>query len=427
MADPDVLERMRGDWNDRAREDANYYVAFGRRGQDDDEFFASALPTVKVLEDELCRLPGRGAALEIGCGPGRLMRWMSRHFAEIHGVDVSDEMIHLAREKLRGVSNARVYATTGGDLGLFADGTFDFVYSYAVFQHIPSREVVFQYLYESRRVLKPEGILRCQMNGLPQTAARYTTWEGVRLTAAEVAEFARRHDFQLLALEGVLTQYMWATMRKRPQGWSRALAWRPHSARLRNVSNAHTGEAAAPASGPLAALSLWIENLPPDCDLNNLEVTVDSLPCRLTYLGHSAADGVCQLNATLPEGPRTGLVPIEARWLGGPLASGWLRLIPPGPAIPVLWSVTDGINLLATNRTESGTFKAVVAELDRAGGFAAEIDGRPVRALEIFCADPTTNRYEFNFRVPDNTAPGTHELVMRIGRRPLARIPVEVA
>ena len=42
MDDPDVLERMRADWNERAGEDANYYVAFGRREQDDEEFFATA-------------------------------------------------------------------------------------------------------------------------------------------------------------------------------------------------------------------------------------------------------------------------------------------------------------------------------------------------------------------------------------------------
>lgn len=297
----------------------------------------------------------------------------------------------------------------------------------AVFQHIPSREVVFRYLEEARRVLKPDGILRCQINGLPPTAARYTTWEGVRIAAAEVAGFARRNDFQLLALEGVLTQYMWATLRKRPEGWSRALNWQPHTARLRSIGNAHTGEAAAPVAGPLAALSLLIEQLPQDCDLNNLELSADGRPCRLTYLGHPARDGLVQLNAILPAGLRTGLNPVEARWLGRPLAEGWIRLIPPGPAVPVLWSVTDGINLLAERRSESGTLKAVVAEVECPSEFGAEIGGRPVRDLAIFCTDPLTGRYEFNFRLPEGTPPGAHELSMRIGRRPLARLQVEVA
>src|SRR5258708_15531090 len=105
MPDSDVSARMRADWNARAGEDAGYYVALGRRGQDDAGFFATATEVINGLEWELRRAPrlerARWRALEIGCGPGRLMRPMSRHFAEIHGVDVSDEMIALAREKLQ--------------------------------------------------------------------------------------------------------------------------------------------------------------------------------------------------------------------------------------------------------------------------------------------------------------------------------------
>ena len=98
MDSPDVLERMRSDWNERAGEDANYYVAFGRKQQEDEEFYATASDVVRDLEHDLKRFPGRDAALEIGCGPGRLMRPLSRHFHAIHGVDVSDEMIRLAEK-----------------------------------------------------------------------------------------------------------------------------------------------------------------------------------------------------------------------------------------------------------------------------------------------------------------------------------------
>ena len=160
MDDPQILERMRADWNRRAGEDANYYVAFGRREQEEEEFYATAADVVRDLEHDLKRFRGREAALEIGCGPGRLMRPMSRHFAEIHGVDVSDEMIRLARERLRDVPNAFAHHGSGADLAMFPDEKFDFVYSYAVFQHIPSRDMVFDYLREARRVLKTGGIMR---------------------------------------------------------------------------------------------------------------------------------------------------------------------------------------------------------------------------------------------------------------------------
>ena len=117
--------------------------------------------------------------------------------------------------------NAHPHQSSGSDLALFPDEQFDFVYSYAVFQHIPSREVVFRYLREARRVLKTGGILRCQINGLPAHAKHYDTWSGVRIAPDEVTAFARENDFQLLALEQIWTQYMWITCRKMPEGWTR--------------------------------------------------------------------------------------------------------------------------------------------------------------------------------------------------------------
>src|SRR5436309_163110 len=326
MEDPQVLDRMRSDWNERASEDAYYYVAFGRREQDDEEFFSTAGDLVKGLTSEFKRLPGRGAALEIGCGPGRLMRPLSRQFGEIHGVDVSDEMIRLARERLRGVYNAQPHHNSGADLALFAESRFDFVYSYAVFQHIPSRDVVFSYLREARRVLKTGGILRCQMNGLPPYAKQYDTWSGVRITPEEITQFARAEDLQLLVLEQIWTQYMWITCRKRPAGWAqgREANRPPCLARVRNISNALTGEGVAPAAGPLAALSLWIEDFPDECDLNNTAVRADGLACRITYIGEPEHDGVSQVNVALPEGLRTGVVPVDVTWLGQPVcATGW--------------------------------------------------------------------------------------------------------
>ena len=51
MPDSDLPQQMREEWNQRAVEDAYYYVAFGRKGQDDDEFFATASEVVRALED----------------------------------------------------------------------------------------------------------------------------------------------------------------------------------------------------------------------------------------------------------------------------------------------------------------------------------------------------------------------------------------
>ena len=430
MDDPKVLEQMRADWNSRAGEDANYYVAFGRREQDEDEFFATAAPVVRGLEWDLPRFTGRDAALEIGCGPGRLMRPLSRHFQEIHGVDVSDAMIQLARQRLRHTPNAFPHHSSGTDLSMFPDEKFDFVYSYAVFQHIPSAAVVFQYLREARRVLKTGGILRCQINGLPPTARQYDTWSGVRITPEEITQFALDQDFQLLALEMIHTQYMWITCRKRPHAWVASLAGRqPEStAAIRSISNALTGEAVAPASGPMAALSLWVERLPDECDLNHMTIAVDGVPGRPEYIGVPASDRVQQVNVRLPDGIRTGIVPVDVAWLGQPICpQSWVRIIPPGPSVARLTTVTDGVNLLQDHRTTSGSVKVTLVEVPHPEEFRATIDGMPVLETDSFCADPMTRRYEFNFRLPHGVAPGPHILCVAMGKRDFPPVGIEVA
>jgi len=428
MEDPKVLERMRADWNQRASEDAYYYVAFGRRDQEDEEFFSSANEIVKAFELDIQRVSGRDAALEIGCGPGRLMRPLAKHFDEIHGIDVSDEMIRLARERLRDTPTAFPHHGTGSDLSAFRNEMFDFVYSYAVFQHIPSREVVFNYLREARRVLKTGGILRCQLNGLPPTAKKYDTWSGVRITPQEIFAFARENDFQLLVIEQVWTQYMWITCRKRAQGWRATVSAPTGKSTLRKISNALTGESVAPAGGALAALSLWVHNLPGDCDLLNTKVLADGAECRLTYIGQPQKDGITQVNVALPDGIRTGMVPVEMFWHDHSICgAGWVRIMPAGPSVPRITTITDGVNLLSGTRIVTRTVKVTMTEVRHAETFKATIGGVDALEIDAFCADPVTLRYEFNFKLPERIGRGAHEVSVKLGKRAFAPLAIEVA
>jgi SAM-dependent methyltransferase len=379
---------------------------------------------------DLKRVRGRDAALEIGCGPGRLLRPLARHFTEIHGVDVSDEMIRLAQERLRDTPNAHAHITSGSDLAQFPDDKFDFVYSFAVFQHIPSRDVVFNYLREARRVLKPGGVLRCQMNGLPPHAKQYDTWSGVRITPDEVMNFTQEQDLQLLVLEQAWTQYMWITCRKRPAGWRQLLQTRKvePTAVIRNISNALTGESVAPATGALAALSLWVERLPDECGLHHLTVFADGKTCRLIYIGEPEKDGVVQVNVALPEGLRTGMVQVEMKWLGQPVCEpAWVRIMPAGPSVPRIATITDGINLLSGTRIVTRSVKVTMLEVADASQFKAAVDGADALDIDSFCADPITQRYEFNFRLPDKIYSGPHEVVIQLGRRTFAPLAIEVA
>jgi ubiquinone/menaquinone biosynthesis C-methylase UbiE len=429
----EVSSRMRNDWNARAREDAGYYVAFGRRDQDDAEFYATATEMVTSLESELRRVPlserGSWRALEIGCGPGRLMRPMSRHFLEIDGVDVSDEMIGIAKQRLSDLPHAHPHHNDGASLSLFPDETFDFVYSYAVFQHIPRREVVLQYLRETHRVMKTGGLTRLQFNGLPQGGEAYDTWSGARFSSNELMEFARNFDFQVLALEGVGTQYMWTSWRKRPQGWSDAQESPAPDTKLniRRITNAGSSEPVAPSRGRWASISIWVENLPPEAGLHHLRVRVGSSFGTITYIGPPDNAGLQQLNVILPELEETGLLPVEVRWFGQCISPpAVLRVIPPGPSVPSVASVSDGVNLVAGKRIETRMVKVTLEEISRPHEIEASVDGHPVSDIEFFCVDPRPQKFEVNLRLPDEIGIGPHQLELRIGRRKLAPISIEV-
>ena len=436
MGDSEVSARMREDWNSRAREDAGYYVAFGRRDQDDAGFFATATEVINSLEWELRRVPaverGGWKALEIGCGPGRLMRPMARYFAEIHGVDVSDEMIARAKEKLADIPNAFPHATDGASLSLFPDESFEFLYSYAVFQHIPSREVVYHYLREIHRVLKVGGLARLQFNGLQRTDAidaSYNTWAGARFTAPELLEFTERHDFQVLVLEGTSTQYMWTTWRKQPEGWQAAQENRvpEASVRIRRITNSNSSEPVAPSRGRFASISIWVENFPADAGIHHLRVKIGDYLGTLTHISPADATGLQQLCVILPELEATGLLPVEILWLGQPIAApATLRVIPPGPTVPRVHSFSDGVNLVSGSRIETRSVKMTLEEIGRPWEIGAAIDGIPVVGLEYFCIDPRPQRYEVNFHLPEEIAPGAHSLLINVGRRKLAPIPLEV-
>src|SRR5260370_17350508 len=116
------IERMRRDWDERARENARHYVGTGKSEWTDEAFFASGETTLaqEILTDleNICQgMPHeKMRVLEIGCGAGRITRALARFFGEVHAVDVSGEMVRQPCEAVADFPTAFFYQTNGWDL-----------------------------------------------------------------------------------------------------------------------------------------------------------------------------------------------------------------------------------------------------------------------------------------------------------------------
>ena len=166
-----VVQAMRDSWNHLAIEDAMHHIASEKQNWIEEDFFGSGERDVtRYLDPVLSRLdfdPRDKKLLEIGCGLGRMSFNLSKRFGEVDALDISPEMIKRAieyKEKL-GVSNVHFHLGGGKDLAGFGKESFDFCFSYIVFQHIPNVDLIFDYVREIGRVLKPGGIFLFQVNG----------------------------------------------------------------------------------------------------------------------------------------------------------------------------------------------------------------------------------------------------------------------
>src|SRR5438094_945805 len=85
--------------------------------------------------------------LDLGCGIGRVTRYVAPLCREIWAVDASETMLRLARERLADVPNVRFQLGRGTSLPELDSGSIDFAYSLLTLQHI-EREHAFRLLRE---------------------------------------------------------------------------------------------------------------------------------------------------------------------------------------------------------------------------------------------------------------------------------------
>jgi ubiquinone/menaquinone biosynthesis C-methylase UbiE len=243
-----VQQNMKRFWNQRAREDAPFYIATWRGYQrsDLDDFFLTGEEAAQYLQEAGYVPSGKDTMVEIGCGIGRMTHGFAEWFGHVHAVDVSGEMIARARELIGEHGNISYYETSGSDLAPISNDSVDFCFSYIVFQHIPHKEVIFGYVGEAARVLRPGGTFHFQVKDLPDDDAgtspaivsvkrayrQYVrdpavalrrrlhrgprgyenpSWRGTSVSEPEVRATCDRAGLAVQRVTGQHSQYMWVT------------------------------------------------------------------------------------------------------------------------------------------------------------------------------------------------------------------------
>jgi SAM-dependent methyltransferase len=165
----EALEPVRQFWNRHAQRDPLWAVLSDGAKQDGQwdttAFFETGVTDIGSLLRELDaqRIDfARGAALDFGCGVGRLTQALAPHFARTVGIDISPGMLDVATRCNRFPDRVSYISNQTADLRVFPDRTFDFLVTLIVLQHLPP-EIGIGYLREFFRVLAPAGVLVFQL------------------------------------------------------------------------------------------------------------------------------------------------------------------------------------------------------------------------------------------------------------------------
>lgn len=131
-----------------------YFLTKNLSGEVRDVFFATGEKHVDdvlgIVRESLDPNFAPRRCLDFGCGVGRVAIPLARRAKEVVGVDVSESMLAEARQncETRGVANLKLLRSDD-ELSALA-GTFDFIHSFVVFQHIPRKrgEAIFDSLLQ---------------------------------------------------------------------------------------------------------------------------------------------------------------------------------------------------------------------------------------------------------------------------------------
>ena len=374
---------MKSDWDDRARENAKWYIHTGKMDQSDEEFDATGKSEIAkfVLADPAItrgRDLKRLRMLEIGCGIGRMTKHLAEAFGEVHATDVSTEMVNKARERMRDYPNVFLYETNGMDFAALPSDYFDLIFSVYVFQHLPDVSITHSNIRDACRTLKPGGLLKfhvCAVDHEEYARMPKDTWTGAAFTEAEIRRAARENNMRLMSVLGSGTMYCWATLRKPYRQAPARPASRP---RIEFFGRSDAPEIKAiPTSGDDASLTIVVSGADQnEADANNVVVEINGQDYSPHYTGlldenyaeavGGAVDRLVQINLGIKAKAPHGIVSARVKTVDGKSDAVSIEFLKPQPVIPKITLVSNcidgGVDVHA--RGDKAVFRVFASGLD---------------------------------------------------------------
>jgi len=168
---------------------------FGRKAAEYDEKRASKQSTQRdqvTVEDYLAKIPPGGSVLDIPAGTGRFIEFCIGRGLVYTGVDISQDMLELARTKIpTGVTSVNLRVADARALP-FENDAFDYAIVIKFIKWLPTLEILIDVLREIGRVTRTEALVQISVSQTSCLPLATRAGELVRKVPLVGAAFAGR-------------------------------------------------------------------------------------------------------------------------------------------------------------------------------------------------------------------------------------------
>ncbi len=167
------LRKLKKNWEAFGKEDPYWAILTHPKAKNNkwdlEDFFKSGEHSIAMLKKRMQQHGfefGKGRAMDFGCGVGRCTLALADYFDQVDGVDISSEMLTLAKTHIGHRTNVDYFEIKDASLSQFDSESYDFIHTVLTLQHVNPRYSK-EYIKRFIDLLKPAGLCYLQIPSKP--------------------------------------------------------------------------------------------------------------------------------------------------------------------------------------------------------------------------------------------------------------------